>query len=114
MSGRALRCLAFLCNPSTNSEGLVPEFVVRAKVAETPGNLKGIKAGDTVWLGWSNEGGGWYQWRDGIMQARPFDTPERALRAASSCPGPWFYKPTPESIEAVAVEYRPASIKIVE
>jgi hypothetical protein len=35
-------------------------FVVRGEVAKDA--LSTIKKGDTVWLGWTHEGGGWFQW----------------------------------------------------
>lgn len=94
------------------------KFVIRAKVAKRPETdaYKSINSGDIVWLGWTSEGGGWYQWRDAIEQAKVFDDPAVGLREGPLA-GPWFYRPTPESVEAVKVEYTPAhasSFKIIE
>lgn len=93
------------------------KFIARGAVAETPDRLRTIKKGDTVWLGWTHEGGGWYQWQADMNSAKLFDDPENAGKAARTCPGPWFYQPSPESIEVVEIEYmppQPASIKIVK
>lgn len=94
------------------------KFVIRASVAERPSTdaYKHINPGDIVWLGWTPEGGGWYQWRESVEQAKLFDDPAVGLREGLLA-GPWFYKPSPESVEAVKVEYtpaRPASVKIIE
>lgn len=93
------------------------KFVVRGAVAETPDRLRSIKKGDTVWMGWTSEGGGWHQWQAELEGAKLFDDRESALHIARGCPGPWFYQPSPESIEVVEVEYtpaQPANIKIIK
>jgi hypothetical protein len=61
-----------------------------------------------VYLDWSDEGGGWYQWRSSRSWAKLFDTEKEAIRAAKECTGPWFNKPERSTIAVEAVESPPS------
>ena len=82
-------------------------YVITALIAED--SRDGVwkkKKGDRVWLYWSPEGGGWWQWGPEGW-ARRFESKsgreyEAAMFSASNA-GPWFNKPDPATIEAVSV-----------
>lgn len=65
-----------------------------------------------VYLSWTDEGGGWYQWDTNKSRAKKFKSVTSAISAASCCPGPWYYIPmkstmTVEEVESdKAEEYR--------
>lgn len=88
-------------------------YIVRGKTAKDADNLY-IKAGDVVWLDYTREGGGWYQWTSQYaidhLGTVPFMFADRdtALRAAVDCPGPWYHQPAKDSIEVLEVDYTPA------
>jgi len=52
----------------------------------------------TVWLGYTTEGGGWYQWGTNAANAHHFHGEKSARDAARSCPGPSYNMPDPASI----------------
>lgn len=73
---------------------------------------KGEHKGERVWIYFSEEGGGWWQWgpeawakRFEKKEGRDFDD---ALLCAPKV-GPWYYSVDPESIEARAV---PAKVTV--
>lgn len=70
--------------------------------------VKGVRTENekatTVYLYFSEEGGGWYQWGTRKDNARQFKTEKAALNAAKSCPGPWYHIPAKSSIECELVE----------
>ena len=82
-------------------------YVIRARVAEdSRDGVWQVKKDSFVWLYWSHEGGGWWQWGPEGW-ARRFEAKEgreyeAALRDAPKV-GPWFNKPDPATIETVAV-----------
>ena len=57
-----------------------------------------------VWLGYTDEGGGWHQWCTHKNSAKLFDTEEAAMRNAKSCAGPRYNEPGKSSITAEQVE----------
>jgi hypothetical protein len=81
-------------------------YVVRGAVAKDA--LNHIKKGDTVWLGWTDEAGGWFNWYDGMGRAKLFNTPEEARKAAHNCNGPWYSVPSKASIEVLRANYFPS------
>lgn len=69
--------------------------------------------GDKIYLYWTDEGGGWWQWSNAIGWAYRFqsmDDPKlaEALRSAPKM-GPWFYRPDPSTIKVVPT---PAIVKV--
>lgn len=69
--------------------------------------------GDRIYLYWTDEGGGWWQWANAESWSYRFqskDDPklEQALKSAPNV-GPWFYRPDPKTIEVRPV---PAIIKV--
>jgi hypothetical protein len=58
----------------------------------------------TVYLDWTDEGGGWHQWTKYKAQAKQFKSEKAALDAAKHCPGPMFNMPAKESIAVIQVE----------
>jgi hypothetical protein len=81
-------------------------YVVRGKIAKDA--LSTIKKGDTVWLGWTDEGGGWHQWVDGSpARAKRFSSPEAARKASCQNAGPWYSMPDPYSVEVLPAHYYP-------
>lgn len=58
----------------------------------------------TVWLRYSEEGGGWYQWDTSKSGAHLFDSEEEAWDAALGCPGPHYNMPAKSSIAAHLVD----------
>ena len=79
------------------------DFLIQAKTANDDNVPHGLPAGSEVWLGWTPEAGGWYQWNKARSWAKRFSSASEGLAAARQCPGPWFYKPDPTSITAVPV-----------
>jgi hypothetical protein len=89
-------------------------YIITGKVAE------GENKGKTVYLYWSDEGGGWWQWSDSVNWAYRFEEPsgsrfEDALLCAGdknwtkhSC-GPWYFFADPKSVEVIAV---PAKVHV--
>lgn len=53
-----------------------------------------------VWLYFSDEGGGWWQWGAKGWR-RGVESEETARKIAGGAPGPWFYKPEPDEIEII-------------
>ena len=81
-------------------------YQVRGLIAKDEPDLS-KKKGDEVWLYWSEEGGGWWQWGPKGW-AYTFMNKLEAEKAPKGCPGPWYNVPDPETIEIVAGEYTPA------
>lgn len=81
-------------------------FVVRGLVAKDATALR-VKAGTCVYLRWTYEGGGWFQWETQQQLAYPFADQQEAAKAASGCPGPWYLEPEAASIEVVSATYYP-------
>ena len=88
-------------------------YVITAIVAD------GEHKGERVWITWSPEGGGWWQWGpEGWAERFASTKDERfkdALRCAkgetwtkASC-GPWYYAPDLATIEAREV---PARVRV--
>lgn len=90
---------------------MMKKFVVRGTVAKTPDRLRHINKGDTVWLGWTPEGGGWHQWEADAACAKPFDDARAAMREAQGCKGPWYYAPDQTSLEVIEVDYTPPEVR---
>jgi hypothetical protein len=82
-------------------------FVVRGEVAKDA--LSTIRKGDTVWLGWTDESGGWHEWhhQGSPARAKRFSSPEEARRIALRCNGPWYSVPDPKSIDVLPAHYYP-------
>lgn len=80
-------------------------YIVRGKVAKSAAHVK-VEAGETVYLYWTSEAGGWFNWSPTLDIAKPFKTIDEA-RDASRSNGPWYYVPSPESIEILPVDYTP-------
>lgn len=79
-------------------------FAVRGRVAKTVHNLN-VKKDDTVWLHFSDEGGGWYQWGH-YPQSWPDG--DRVMKCALAAPGPWYNMPDPATVELVPGTFYPA------
>lgn len=58
----------------------------------------------TVYLDWTDEGGGWHQWATHKAHAKQFKSEKAALDAAKYCPGPIYNMPAKESIAVIQVE----------
>jgi hypothetical protein len=87
---------------------MIPElvYVVRGKVAKAAPSI--IKKGDTVWLGWTDESGGWFQWAPGDpARAHYFSSPDEARKVGLRQHGPWSSMPDPKSIEVLEAYYYP-------
>ena len=88
---------------------MTPEivYVVRGKVAKNA--LNTIKKGDTVWLTWSPDSGGWHNWSHAAapIHAKRFSTPDEARRVARACHGPWYSMPDPNTIEVLEADWYP-------
>lgn len=77
---------------------LVPlEPPYRPKYIAT-GTLVEGKKRTKVYLTWTEEGGGWYQWCTSKSWANLFSSEESAMRNAKACPGPSFLMPSPGTI----------------
>jgi hypothetical protein len=63
----------------------------------------------TVYLYFSDEGGGWYQWGASKSEAKRFRTEKAALTAAKGCPGPWYNIPKESTVKAEPVENKKAA-----
>lgn len=87
-------------------------YIVRGKVAKSAPGLN-IKAGMIVWLGFTREAGGWYDWSKQQQCAFPFETKDAAKEASASI-GPWYYVPAPESIEILEADYTPPQSARIE
>lgn len=91
-------------------------YVITALVAETSDRGREVwkvKKGDRVWLYFSEEGGGWWQWSNSPRWAYRFEEKsgrkyEDAIHCAPKA-GPWFNRVDPKTIEVRAV---PAIIKV--
>ena len=83
-------------------ESLPKSYRIRGRVKANHAPLK-IRKGDAVWLSWTPEGGGWFQWSKDEAWAREFEGEAAGMKAASGCPGPWYYETDPASVEAVSV-----------
>lgn len=81
---------------------------------------KGDDKGRKVFLGWTEEGGGWWQWSLHKSGANRFtDTDNERFKDAIRCAtgktwtkstcGPWYYMP---DISSVKVEEVPAIVKV--
>ena len=82
-------------------------FKVKGRLAQGYGHH--AVAGDEVWLTWTDRLGGWYNWEwRGERYAKLFASPDEALLAARGCDGPWFYLPSPDTIEVVEGVFTPA------
>ena len=91
--------------PAANAEP--DRFVITGIVKE------GKHEGESVWVGWTPEGGGWWQWGPEAWAERfPSETDPRfedAMRSArgetwttKSC-GPWYYYPDMSTVKSVRV-----------
>lgn len=83
-------------------------YVITALVKE------GEKKGRRVFLYWSPEGGGWWQWNEAEGWAERFEAKaghrfEDAVLCAPDV-GPWYNRPDPETIEVREV---PAIVKVM-
>jgi hypothetical protein len=104
--GKAARIAAAL-----NADGVAPEGMMLVPI-DPPFPKKWIAKGvrtenekqSVVWLGYTDEGGGWHQWCTHKNSAKLFDTEEAAMRNAKSCVGPWYNEPAKSSITAEQVE----------
>lgn len=72
-----------------------------------------VAKGDRIYLYWSNEAGGWWQWSNAIGWAYRFETKsgsrfDDAMLVAAKV-GPWYNYPDPATIEAINV---PAIVKV--
>lgn len=91
-------------------------YVITALVAESHdrgSSVWNVKKGDRVWLYWTDESGGWWQWSNAEGWAYRFQSKDDkrlsdALRSSVNM-GPWFYKPDPKTIEVRPV---PAIVKV--
>lgn len=86
-------------------------FVITGLIAKDAEALR-VKKGDRVWLYWSPEGGGWWQWGpEGWaerFESKSGKTFEDAMVSATGV-GPWYNVPDPETIEVLSV---PAIVKV--
>lgn len=73
-------------------------FKVRGLVR---GRKSGPKRSGVVWLSWTDEAGGWYQWTHHEPWAKIFTDKLAAERAVDACPGPWFSIPEKRTIRLV-------------
>lgn len=89
-------------------------YIITGKVA------KGENKGETVYLYFSEEGGGWWQWSNNEAWALRFESKDdRRIEDALLCAGdknwtkhscgPWYYSADPKTVKLVAV---PAKIKV--
>lgn len=62
------------------------------------------KPNKVVWMNWTDESGGWYQWgSEGWRKA--FETKEDALKIARTWDvGPWYDKPDEDTIDAIEID----------
>lgn len=81
-------------------------YIITAKTVKDSPTVK-VEKGERIWLYWSPEGGGWWQWSKAKDWAERFpDKNGPRFKDAIACApdvGPWFYVPDPETIETVAV-----------
>jgi hypothetical protein len=80
-------------------------YVITGIVAEDAPHVR-VKKGDRVWLYWSHEGGGWWQWGSEGWARRFEQKAGREYDDAVKCApkvGPWYSMPDPATIETVAV-----------
>ena len=80
-------------------------FTVRATQREETRYKDGVVAqakGTTIYMDWTEEGGGFVQWSKTMPQSTPFETAEEALEEAKASDGmPWWNKPDMESLKAI-------------
>lgn len=89
-------------------------YVITAIVAD------GQHKGEHVWICWSPEGGGWWQWTNAERWAKRFTQDDREFKGALACAkgetgdktscGPWYLRPDMDSIEIRAV---PAIVEVI-
>lgn len=83
-----------------------------AEVADRGNTVWDKKKGERVWLYWTEESGGWWQWgpEEWAYRFESLDSP-KIQEALRSCPtmGPWYNSPDPKSIKTVPV---PAIVKV--
>lgn len=90
-------------------------YVITALVAEDSEKRHPAidrKKGDRIWLYWTDEGGGWWQWGSEGWAYRFQSMDDKKLQEAlSSAPkmGPWYNRPDPKTIEVRPV---PAIVKV--
>jgi hypothetical protein len=107
----ALNSVEGIATQSNAQAGVVPEGMMLVPI-DPPFPKKWIAKGvrtenekqSVVWLGYTDEGGGWHQWCTHKNSAKLFDTEEAAIRNAKSCTGPWYNEPAKSSITAEQVE----------
>lgn len=89
-------------------------YIITGRVA------KGSEVGKEVYLYWTEEGGGWWQWTSDKGCAHRFERPsgdrfKDAMNCATdnnwtkaSC-GPWYYSADPKTVKHISV---PAIVKV--
>lgn len=90
-------------------------YIITAKVNKDSdrGGVLDVKRGTDIYLYWSEEGGGWWQWSTSQNWAYRFQSLDdpKLKGALKACPnmGPWYNYPDPSTIQVINV---PAIVKV--
>lgn len=84
-------------------------YTVRATQREDARSADGSvmqAKGTTIFLDWTNEGGGWPQWSTRLPSSTPFETEAKALETAKRNDGmPWWNLPDMEHLTVLRLTH---------